>query len=277
MLKILTPWQALLIKISGEKTLVVSDFHIGFEYELADLKISIPSQVSKLRSKLLKIAQKIKPDKLVLLGDVKHSVPKVPFQEWKDLTEFLEVLSKHVSSVEIIPGNHDGDIQMFTPPEIKVLPPQGIVLGRRRKVALLHGHTWPPPEAFNADYLVLGHNHPAIHLIDKSGFRIVKQVWVRFACNMNELTKSYLKHLGVRTKDPIKTMENRLKVKPKSLTVILMPSFNEALGGLPVNLRGARLLGPLFRSGGVLVNSGEVFLLDGTCLGTVNQLRLLQK
>jgi metallophosphoesterase superfamily enzyme len=230
-----------------------------------------------MKIKLLKIIGETKPDKLIVLGDAKHSVPTIVHQEWNDLFALFEALLKHVKDIAIVPGNHDGDIQMFVPRQIKILPSQGIIVGKKQKVALLHGHTWPLPEAFRADYIVIGHSHPVIHIIDNFGFRIVKQVWVKFNCNTIELAKSYLKYLGTRTDDPLRVMRNKFGIPLGNPKIILMPSFNEALGGLPLNMGNSGLLGPLFRSRGVDIGTGEIHLLDGAYLGTVEQLRTLQK
>jgi hypothetical protein len=61
-----------------------------------------------------------------------------------------------------------------------------------------------------------------------------------------------------------------------------MPSFNDFLGGRPVNetrprkeLGAEALIGPVLRSETVDVDNSELYLLDGTYLGTLNQLRTL--
>ena len=59
-----------------------------------------------------------------------------------------------------------------------------------------------------------------------------------------------------------------------------MPSFNDFLGGRPINETRPRkeigaeaLIGPVLRSEAVDVDNSELYLLDGTYLGTLNQLR----
>ena len=60
-----------------------------------------------------------------------------------------------------------------------------------------------------------------------------------------------------------------------------MPAFNQFLGGRPINERkkGKRkteaFIGPILRSGSVNIDDAEVYLLDGTFLGTVDQLKAL--
>jgi metallophosphoesterase superfamily enzyme len=61
-----------------------------------------------------------------------------------------------------------------------------------------------------------------------------------------------------------------------------MPSFNDFLGGRPLNERkfsgktDERLVGPVLRSEAVDMKSAETYLLDGTFLGTLNQLQILR-
>jgi metallophosphoesterase superfamily enzyme len=61
-----------------------------------------------------------------------------------------------------------------------------------------------------------------------------------------------------------------------------MPSFNDFLGGQPINRKGMgadhkyrALIGPLLRSKSIKIEDAELFLLDGTFLGTVKQLTTL--
>jgi len=57
-----------------------------------------------------------------------------------------------------------------------------------------------------------------------------------------------------------------------------MPSFNDFLGGRPVNEisphkdSSGELIGPVLRSKAVDLANSELYLLDGTYLGTLNQL-----
>jgi hypothetical protein len=61
-----------------------------------------------------------------------------------------------------------------------------------------------------------------------------------------------------------------------------MPSFNDFLGGRPINETKPRkkghpstMIGPVLRSEAVDLDNSEIYLLDGTYLGTLNQLRRL--
>jgi hypothetical protein len=278
MIRPIVPWPALLIEDS-QKILVIADLHLGFEQELAEMKIRIPSQSSKLLNKLTKLLKTVKPDTLIILGDVKHSVPIIFLQEWRDVPMFFEAIKEIVNKIQVIPGNHDGNLIPLTPGFVEILPAKGLLLEEEESIALLHGHTWPDVTLLKADYMVIAHNHPVIHIVDSTGFRIVRQVWLEAECNGQKLAHFLLKHLGIKTELPFKTLEEKFRTIPKeSFKIIVMPSFNDLLGGLPINIeRPENFLGPIFRCGAVDVDKGETYLLDRTFLGTIEQLRLYGK
>jgi metallophosphoesterase superfamily enzyme len=64
---------------------------------------------------------------------------------------------------------------------------------------------------------------------------------------------------------------------------IIMPSFNDYLGGQPINKNYQEgwtelykeYMGPVLRSGAVDFENGEAYLFDGTFLGKVQDLRRL--
>jgi len=118
---------------------------------------------------------------------------------------------------------------------------------------------------------------------DPMGFWITRQVWVKGECRATELARSLLKHLSVKIdRDPAALLRDRFNVKLRSSKFFIMPSFNDFLGGQPINKRGVgktvksrQFIGPVLRSGSVDIDNAEAYLLDGTLLGTVNQLRSL--
>jgi hypothetical protein len=216
--------------------------------------------------------------RLIMLGDVKHSVTGAELEEWRDVPEFFEKLLKHVPIVQVIVGNHDGNLEPLTPSKIELLPSSGLALWR--KYGLMHGHAWPAPEILGCNTLILGHLHPAITLRDASGYRVSKPAWITASCDPNMLVKGTLKAAGVSVKgDPVKLLYERFHTKPNAKRCIFVPPFNDFLGGRPVNSKSAgeektsEGPGPLFRSGAVKLDEAEAHLLDGTYLGHVRQLR----
>ncbi|KUO43394.1 MAG: hypothetical protein APU95_05960 [Hadesarchaea archaeon YNP_N21] len=248
---------ALVIEISGERILILADLHLGIEGELSKLGINLPSQTEKVKKKIVTLIEQEKPDRLVLLGDVKHNVPITTWQEWRELPDFFADLVK-LTKVEILPGNHDGGIDGLAPREVVLHDSGGIVLGKRKKIGLMHGHTWPNASLLDAETIVTGHNHPAVEFRDELGGRLVEPVWLKCELSASNFPK-----------------ELREKVR-KPPNLLVMPAFGELVGGAAVNRRMPdELLGPMFRAGVVSLDEAEVYMLDGTYLGRVKELRKL--
>ena len=279
MIKPLTPYPAALIKTQKTRTLVISDLHIGWEITLSQKGIYVPTQMPKLLRKLKSIIKKYKTEELLVLGDVKHTVASAEISEWHDVPDFFDELKKRTRKIYIIRGNHDGNLEPLLPENVEILPATGIKLG---EVGFFHGHRWPSPTLLQCETLVMGHVHPVVAFRDQSGFRITRQVWVKANCNGKQLAETLLrKHRVKIRKNPEETLWERYRIRPKMSQLFIMPSFNEFLGGKPLNRRKAdgneleRIMGPVLRSQAVDVEKAETYLLDGTYLGTLDQLRTL--
>ena len=243
---------ALMIKAAGESALIVADLHLGIEGELASKGISLPSQIPKVKERLLGLIEAHKPDRLIFLGDVKHNVPIASWQEWRELPKFFEELAKLVR-VEVIRGNHDGYLEGMVSEGIVIHGAKGIVLGKRKRVGLMHGHTWPSPELLETKILIAAHNHPAIEFRDKLWARVTEPIWLRAKLDQSKFPKK---------------LQAQIKRGPPELLV--MPAFSELVGGAAVNRAiPEELLGPMFKAGAVRLDEAWAYLLDGTYLGTV--------
>jgi len=280
MLKLLLPSAAALIKTGKTKTLVIADPHLGWEIALQAKGIHVPSQTSKLLKKLVTLLSKYKPDALVILGDVKYTVVKTEPSEWHDIPEFFTELKRHINDIAIVRGNHDANLEPLLPENIKLLPATGAAIGG---IGLFHGHKWPSPELLKCKTLVMGHLHPVVVFHDPAGFRITRQIWLKAQCSTEALAKLLLQKHGVKIEGtPEATVKKHYGFKPQTTQLFIMPSFNDFLGGRPINeatqrkeLGSEALIGPVLRSEAVDVEDAELYLLDGTYLGTLNQLRKL--
>ena len=275
----LTPYPVALTKTQKTRTLVIADLHIGWEIALSQRGIYVPTQMPRLLRRLESIVTKYKPEELLILGDVKHTVARAEIGEWHDVPDFFDELKKQIRKICIIRGNHDGNLEPLLPENVKILPATGITLG---EVGFFHGHRWPSPTLLRCKTLVMGHVHPVVAFRDPAGFRITRQVWVKASCNGTQLAETLLqKHKIKIKKNPEEALWKHYKIKPRTSQLFIMPSFNEFLGGKPLNKRkpggGAldRIVGPVLRLEAVDVENAETYLLDGTFLGTLNQLRTL--
>jgi putative SbcD/Mre11-related phosphoesterase len=271
------PQPAALIKTGRTKTLVIADPHLGWELALQEKGIHVPSQTPKLTKKLTTLLTKHKPNALLILGDVKYTVVTTEPGEWHDIPEFFTQIRQHVNDIGIIRGNHDANIEPLLPENVKLLPATGTIIG---DIGLFHGHKWPSPTLLKCKTLIMGHVHPVVVFRDPAGFKITKQVWVKARCDTSKLSKALLQKHKIRIENtPADTVKKHYKFTPQSAEVIMMPSFNDFLGGRAINeIRSGKegqpqMIGPLLRSGMVDMDHADVYLLDGMYLGTLNQLR----
>lgn len=236
------------------RTLVLADVHLGIEWELYQSGFSIPSQVEKRKRRICDYIRKVKPDRIVLLGDIKHNVPLTSWQEKQEVPLFLKELAAF-APVDIVPGNHDGDIENLVPENVTVHGMRGFVLDG---VGYFHGHTWPDVGLLSASHVVMSHNHPTIRFTDTLGHAVSEEVWIR----THFIEKAIREHYD--------------DIEWNNPEVIIMPAFNELCGGIPFNeSMHEELLGPVFANHAIELEKARAFLLDGTDLGTIGSIKKL--
>ena len=112
---IVPDYPALLID-GAEKSLVVTDLHLGFEGNLSQNNIFLGKNtiVTESVKEIEKILERTKSDSLILLGDVKSGIKLITKTEWKVVPVFFEGLKKRID-ITIVPGNHDANIEKLVP------------------------------------------------------------------------------------------------------------------------------------------------------------------
>jgi len=249
-IRFLTDYPALFI--SDRKILVISELHIGLEYELDRSGIRIPSQRRKFEETVDKLVGLTKAKILIILGDIKHKVPGSTIREDVEIPRFLENLKRKIKVV-LIKGNHDDNIEGIIPSGVKIYGSRGYKI---EKYGFFHGHAWPSKKLMGCDYLFMGHVHPAVEFKDSFGFRSFLSVWLKGKLNQELVKKKY-----------------KLK-KTGKLNAIVLPTFNNILGGAVLNrIEKEKHTGPLFVNKIFDVDSSKVYLLDGTYLGILKELK----
>ncbi len=244
---------ALLVE-NSIRTLVIADIHLGIEWELYHRGFSIPSQVEKRKKRIRSYIEKVNPERIVLLGDIKHNIPRISWQEKNEVPDFLGTIAA-CAPVDVVPGNHDGDIENLIPENVTMHGMRGFLLDG---AGYFHGHTWPEAALLSADFVVMSHNHPVIRLSDTLGHAVSEEVWIRTHFIEKALREYYGNFIW---KDP---------------EVIIMPAFNELCGGIPFNESiHEDLLGPIFANHAIELEKARAFLLDGTDLGAIGNIRKL--
>ena len=248
-MKIVPGEAALIFENSGQKTLLISDLHLGIEKELAMKGFRLPSHTTGMVERVRDLAEKYRAGKLMVLGDVKHSVGKVEDVDWSAVPWFFDTMVDLFGSVGVVPGNHDGNLRTVLPQRVRLYSSQGTVLGEGRgRIGVAHGHAWPSEEAIASRNLVIGHSHFTYEMRDNLGFRTREPVWVFTKYDVSELMAGA--GFGPKGKG-----EGRLTV---------MPPFNKLVGGQPINRSKSFQFGPVLSSSSVSLKASDIFLLDGT-------------
>jgi metallophosphoesterase superfamily enzyme len=288
---------ALLVS-NEQRVLVIADLHLGIESDLARHGIYFQSRSLQRQEKALRCIRDAGPDIILLLGDVKHSIPMTTRQEYRELPEVLRTFRRY-GLLRVTPGNHDIGIERFLSPE-EILPRNGTIVDG---CGYLHGHTYPDP-SLAGHLLVAGHHHPFVCLQDEVGCSLRSPAYL-FAMLRDECFVAG-KHDNIAQTGPapdligedgsgtgtvshgreIRRSRRRLpkppgRVKSDPLVrgnlpesdpagksrVLFVPAFNE-LSGFDIQKIVASPISPLSRC--MDTASCEIFLPDGTYIGPLS-------
>jgi len=227
---------ALLVK-GREETLVIADLHFGIESDLARHGYHDQSRSEERAERVLALVRELEPDRLLLLGDVKQSIPLTTRQEYLELPAVL-ALFRSAALLQVLPGNHDVGLERFLK-EDELLPATGAVIDG---VGYLHGHRVPNPE-LAGHLIIIGHHHPVVSLIDEVGCAARMPAYLRAPLDEHALWGTGAP--GGQTR------------------VLLMPAFNE-LSGYDITKIIGDPSSPVSRA--IVHDEAEVFLADGTYL-----------
>jgi uncharacterized protein len=151
------------------RVLIVSDLHLGITKDIWDKGIRLPSQVPSLAKRINDLKKSTGANKLVLLGDIKHNIPVISWQERRELPEFFSLLK--FKDIIVVKGNHDGKIEQLVPKNVKVKKTFG-----HRNFVFTHGHI---KIATKKDIIVIGHNQPHVRFRDEMGAIYTEPVWIK--------------------------------------------------------------------------------------------------
>lgn len=227
--------------LDGDRALVIADYHAGIEAALSrERGVEIASRAEERRERVRRLLERTAADRLVVLGDLMHSIGGPCGAERGE----IEVLVESIPDVPItlVKGNHDGDIESWVP-RVTVTAGEGVRIG---DVGFAHGHTWPARKVLDVEVVCVGHEHPQVRLEDEVGGSRVERVWLRGRLDRTPFLERY---------------EDRTWRTP---SFVCFPAFNELAGGTWVNVEGQDFLSPFLPSG---LADCQAYLLDGTRLG----------
>lgn len=228
-----------------QRMLIVADLHFGIEADLAAHGLHFKSRSELRLERLHKVIDSTKPDGLVLLGDVKHSIPSLTWQEFHEMPKILDSLRSRLP-LHVFPGNHDIGIERFLH-DGEIRPKDGAVLDG---VGYLHGHMIPSP-ALAGHLVVIGHHHPLLSLMDEVGCALQSPAYLRAEIDTGDLKK-------------VSSMKNTSPSR-----VLFMPSFNE-IAGYDIFQIIKKPFSPISRQ--MRKEDTEIILADGTYIGPVSGL-----
>jgi metallophosphoesterase superfamily enzyme len=192
--------QPALILENGQRFLVVTDLHIGFENSMISNDINVQPEgiIQEIHSSLESLIESEKPDNLVLLGDIKSGIESISKIEWQMVPIFFEI-GKKINTL-VVPGNHDGNLSRLVPDYVTMTGPPGLVI---EDTLLTHGHTMPSENFAHVNRIVMGHLHPVY--LQEGSVLDGQRLWVS-----------------------IKTEKKNIFPSSKGkLEIIIVPSFNK--------------------------------------------------
>jgi putative SbcD/Mre11-related phosphoesterase len=234
-----------LVVTGEERYLVVADLHFGIEADLAMHGLHFRSRSKARLERLLAIVDRVDPDGLILLGDIKHSIPSITRQEFFELPRILEAMRERVP-LHVFPGNHDIGIERYLKP-FEICAKEGEIIDG---IGYLHGHMYPSPD-LAGHLIILGHHHPQLSLRDEVGCALQSPAYLRAGVNTDALGMGEKKDAGTPTR------------------ALFMPAFNE-IAGYDILQIIRNPTSPISRN--IITDDTEIILADGTLIGPLRAL-----
>jgi putative SbcD/Mre11-related phosphoesterase len=149
--------------------IVISDLQLGEELYLAEKGIFVPQiQLKEIKKELNAIFKKVKANRILINGDIKHEFGEASRQEWREVIELVGFLRRKTREIIVVRGNHDNYLlNIASKIELQIFDPYYLEKG----YLFTHGHKKISyPKEFHT--LIIGHEEPAIIL--KDGFDKIK-------------------------------------------------------------------------------------------------------
>jgi metallophosphoesterase superfamily enzyme len=249
------PGEPLLRVEEDPPLLVAADVHVGLGSWEPRAPRPYAATGGGLAEGLVRVARRERISRLLLLGDVKDPIGRVPWWLRDELDAFFGELTRAGLRLEVVLGNHDAGLAERLPRGIRVRGAEGLLRGG---VGYFHGHAWPSDRLLRgARTLVMGHLHPGYRLaLPRSpGGSGKERCWVR------TLLPPYSRTDRARP---------RKHPWPRAREAIVLPAFNPLCANEALNraapVRGHRFMVRHF----LLRGRSRAFLLDGTDVGEIH-------
>ena len=138
-------------------TVVIGDLHLGYERALEGEGIYLPRvNTSSIKDSLNRIICRYEPERIVLLGDIKHDFARAPYECRLEVTKVIRMLAA-AAEVVVVKGNHDNFLEnILSDMRMDVLDHTDIAGFR-----LEHGHI-----DSGVRPVIIAHEHPSVRISD---------------------------------------------------------------------------------------------------------------
>lgn len=226
---------AMVVNANGNEYLVVGDLHIGMELELYQKGVHLFNASDKIAARIKKIMKDFSLSKLIILGDVKHSILYPDVREIRLLKEFFNSLSDF--EINIVAGNHDAHLSEIINHDVK----KELII---ENFGFVHGNRKPDENMMNLDYIVSAHDHLAVRIHEKKGAIFEQKAWGIYKLNKTA-SKKYYK-----------------KVNP-NIKLISMPAFNDLIMGKAIEKVSQNRINTMLSSRIFSYSNAEIYNLLG--------------
>ncbi len=142
---------------------VVADIHLGYESGLFDEPFYPRMQFRDVAERMERLIERYSPETVIIDGDLKHEFSSMPYGEFRDVGDFLDILEGR--RVLLVRGNHDNFI-------VGYLKKRGVEVADEMELGrffFVHGHRGAKiPEN---RLVIMGHEHPVVRIRDEVGGR----------------------------------------------------------------------------------------------------------
>lgn len=146
--------------------LAVADLHLGYEVVMAKKGMLLPKvNFKKIMETIKEAAEKTKAKSIIVDGDIKNEFSEVDQEEFNELFDFVKSVREMKLEPVLIKGNHDNFVERYREPfNLKIYAQEA----RIGDYLFFHGEELPC-EIKGVKMLIMGHEHPAIGIINAAG------------------------------------------------------------------------------------------------------------
>lgn len=138
-----------------EGTVVIGDLHLGYEKALEEDGVYLPRlNTGSVRISLNRLICKYEPERIVLLGDIKHDFRRAKYEGRDEVRAVISLVAEAAETV-VVKGNHDNYLQ-------NIISDMGLDAVDHYDIAgyrLEHGH-----QDSGHRPVVIGHEHPSVRI-----------------------------------------------------------------------------------------------------------------